>query len=125
MTEAIRLWIRAKDSLQAAIDAVRGHPNSSASRSYYAAFEAVRALLTLDGKTFSKHTAVKAAIRRDLVHPGLWPMQLGQEYRRLMRLRNRGDYGGPDVSAQEAEEAVALATSIPGAVRKLRPDVFA
>lgn len=125
MKEARENWVKARDSLEAAREMALSHPNSSASRSYYAAFDAIRALFALDGKTFSKHTAIEAAVHRDLVKAGLWSISLGQAYSRLGRLRSQGDYGSPNVSTAEAEEAVALAAAILDAVAKHNPDIFA
>ena len=42
-------------------------PDSAASRSYYAAFHGVTAVLAGRGIEFTKHTAVRAALHRDLI----------------------------------------------------------
>ena len=72
---------------------VNDEPDSAASRAYYAAFHAVSAFFALNGKSFKKHSAVEAAIFRDLVHAGLWDTSLGADYSFLARLRYTGDYG--------------------------------
>jgi len=61
---------------------------------YYAAFHAVTALFALEGKSFSKHTAVRAAVHGELVKTGRWPVELGASYNDLMSARHTGDYGG-------------------------------
>jgi uncharacterized protein (UPF0332 family) len=43
---------------------------------------------------FTKHTAVRAAVHRDLVRTGKWPNELGAAFDVLWELRDLGDYGG-------------------------------
>ena len=63
-------------------------------------------MFALEGKTFSKHAAVESAVHRDLVKPGLWPVDRGKDYSLLFKLRSTGDYGGAEhVSDEEAVEA--------------------
>ena len=100
-------------------------PDGSASRAYYAAFYSVCAHFALEGKTFAKHSAVRASVHNDLVKSGLWEEELGAAYSYLMRLRYAGDYGGfVHVSAGDSAKAVQLASRILEAVHKLHPDVF-
>lgn len=61
---AQNLWDRARNALEAAQALLAVSPDDVASRGYYAAFNAVSALFALQGRTFTKHTAVRAAIRR-------------------------------------------------------------
>lgn len=81
------LWERAVDALHIADLIVSHSPDSTASRTYYAAFFAVSAHFALVGKTFRKHTAVESAVHRDLVQTGLWDSSLGQTIRHF---RNSG-----------------------------------
>lgn len=91
--------------------------SAAASRAYYAAFYAVSALLAQEGRFFSKHRAVEAAVHRDLVRKGHWSPTLGKAYSSLRRLRSIGDYGAVEhVSAQEAADAVGKAELILEAV---------
>ena len=55
-----------------------GGLDSAASRAYYAAFHAVTALFGLEGRTFAKHSALEAAVHRDLVKTGKWASDLGR-----------------------------------------------
>ena len=97
----------------------------NASRAYYAAFYAVSAHFILQDKTFSKHSAVEAAVHRDLIRPGEWPKELGRGFSRLVQLRSRGDYGGNrHVSDTDAEESIQIAAEILQAVAKANPKVF-
>ena len=90
---AADLWERAKKALAVAKAVSTLDPDSAASRAYYAAFYAVSARFALEGKTFRKHSAVEAAVHRDLVKAGIWSTDLGQGYSRLSDTRSIGDYG--------------------------------
>ena len=86
-------WERCRRSLISAAMVAQTDPDSAASRAYYAVFHAVSAIFALEGKSFSKHSAVRAAVHRDLVGTGLIPVESGQ-YNELMDMRELGDYGG-------------------------------
>ena len=75
--EALDLWTRACRSHQTSSLLSRVDPDGAASRAYYAAFYAVSALFALQGKTFTRHAALEAAVHRDLVKTGIWPDDLG------------------------------------------------
>ena len=123
--EAIGFWNRALKTLQSARLILQLDPDSFASRAYYAAFYAVSALFALQGKTFSKHSALESAVHRDLVRPGHWPKELGADYSYLLRLRAKGDYGGLEhVSESEAMEANQMAKRILRVVCEAHPDVL-
>jgi uncharacterized protein (UPF0332 family) len=117
------LWLRAVRSYKTASKLVAEDPDAAASRAYYAAFYAVSALFALQGKTFTNHRAVEAAVHRDLVQAQTWPVELGAAFSWLVRLRRTGDYGGSmHVSPDEAQEAVNKARSILQAVRTTSPE---
>lgn len=61
-------------------------------RLYYAAFYAVSAALAGQGKEYGKHTAVRAALHRDFVKPGIVDASCGRTYNRLFDDRQTGDY---------------------------------
>ncbi|MDD5308983.1 MAG: HEPN domain-containing protein [Deltaproteobacteria bacterium] len=107
--EARDLWQRAETSLKAARALLSIDPDSAASRAYYAAFHGVCALFCSEDKTFTKHSAVLAAVHRDLVNTGRWSKELGADYSSLQVLRQIGDYGGDShVDAHGAERSVRL-----------------
>ena len=68
--EAIEFWKRAVDSLSLAQVGVKIAPDGAANRSYYAAFHAASALFALEGRIFTRHSALEAAIHKELVHTG-------------------------------------------------------
>lgn len=128
MTEyAVGEWRRAHQSLRSAELLLETDCNASASRAYYAAYYAVVALLTYDDViTFTKHSAVRAAVHRDLVKTGKWSIDLGRAFDDLTNLRATGDYGADvSVTPEEAKEAVRLAARIIAAVRRANPQLDA
>jgi hypothetical protein len=99
--------------------------DGAASRAYYAAFHPVSALFALEGRTFSKHAALEAAVHRDLVKTARWPGDLGRDFSFCVELRGIGDYGAEvRVNAQQAADAIASARRILVAVRSALPSDF-
>lgn len=89
---------------------------ATVNRSYYAAFYAASAVFASDGKTFTKHTGVRAALHRDLVKTSRLPESIGNSYDELFEARGDGDYNvemrlttADAVLALERAEAVASA----------------
>ena len=118
------LWARAEEALAAARHLVPVSPDAAASRSCYAAFYAVSALFAPEGSQFRKHSAVQAAVHRDLVRPGRWPPALGEDYDLLFGPRETGDYGGGEhVSPAEVQAAIESAERILEAARGCRPEL--
>ena len=119
------LWERAKKALIVAKSLLALDSDAAASRAYYAVFYAVSARFALEDKRFTKHSAVEAAVHRDLVKPGTWPKELGEIYSELVSLRRTGDYGeGQHVPEEDAERAVAIAGEILKAVARGNPEEF-
>ena len=115
-------WQRAHRTLASARQLADTDPDSAASRAYYAAFHAVTALFALRGQTFSRHSGVRAALHRDLVHTGQWDEELGRAYDLLMDLRETADYGGmAHVAEASACAAIEKAAEIIEAVRLCCP----
>lgn len=126
-TEYARIeWTRAQDALRDAdLLLANGGFDSAASRAYYAAFHAVTALFAVDGRKFTKHAALHAAVHRDLVKAGKWPSSLGYDFTFCMNLRVVGDYGSEtQVDAQQAADAVASARRILAAIHPTLPPTF-
>ena len=118
-------WARAVDALRVAEHDLELSPDAAASRAYYAVFYAVSAHFALEGKSFAKHSAVEAAVHRDLVKAGRWGTDLGRGYSRLAQLRTRGDYGGGrHVSGNEGVEAIRTASRIMGKIAETHAEDF-
>ncbi len=117
--EVLQFWRHAQTALETARRNLDIDPATVVNRSYYAAFYAVSALFSAEDKTHKKHSAVEAAVHRDLVKTGRWTQDLGIAFSQLNRLRMAADY---DVSmfpsTEEAEEAIGQATMIVEAVRE-------
>ena len=117
-------WKRAEGALASAEILVDVDPNSAASRAYYAAFHAVTALFALRGQFFRRHSAVRAAVHRDLVQAEGWSPEFGQDYDFLLDLRSAGDYGGTkNVLPADAHAAVDTARRFLSAVAKACPEI--
>lgn len=124
MKEFIRSqWTKAMRSLAAAEATLDTDPDSAASRAYYAAFHGVTATLAGRGMEFTKHTAVRAALHRDLIQSGSLSVNLGRDYDFLLDLRETADYGGvAEASLASATKAIEKARTILAALQPLLPD---
>ena len=119
----ISQWKRAQRSLASASAITEIDPDSAASRAYYAAFHGVTAVLAGRGASFSKHTAVRAALHRDLIQQGLLSPELGKDYDFLLDLRETADYGGvAEATPAGASKAIAKAAAILASLEPLLPD---
>jgi len=121
--EVLDYWRRAVQALQTSEALVESDPDASASRAYYAVFYAVSALFAFQQQNFKKHTALEQAVHRDLVKPGLWPVEAGRAFSWLASLRYTGDYGGHEhVLLDDAKAAVEKARLVLETVRKTAPE---
>jgi len=104
---------RARRIIQTASMLVATDPESAASRAYYAAFHALTALFALRSQSFKKHAALRAALHKDLIKSGEWPMERGKDYDLLTELRENSDYAEvARVTEQDARRAVEAAQRI-------------
>jgi len=89
-----RLWRdKADESLAAArLLSERGMLGLAVGRLYYAAFYAVSAVLARQGKSYGRHSAVRASLHRDFVNPGTVPRWCGEIYDGLFDDRQDADY---------------------------------
>lgn len=122
---AIKEWKKALKALDSARKIVESDPDSAASRAYYAAFHAVTAVFALRGQSFSKHSAIRSAVHRELVKPGQWNTELGKDFDFLMEVRETGDYGGiVEVSHKDALMSLKKAANIIKAAEQIYPKLF-
>jgi uncharacterized protein (UPF0332 family) len=104
---------RARRIIQTESMLVATDPESAASRAYYAAFHALTGLFALRGQSFKKHAALRAALHKDLIKSGEWPMERGKDYDLLTELRENSDYAEvARVTEQDARRAVEAAQRI-------------
>jgi uncharacterized protein (UPF0332 family) len=116
------LWGRACNALKSAEALLSISPDDAASRAYYAAFHAVSAGFAVQEQTFTRHTALRAAVHRDWVKTGLWSAELGEDVDALWEFRDIGDYGGGQhVTSADATAAVEAPGRIVAAMRSAHP----
>ena len=117
-------WERAQRTQASGKQLAGSDPDSAASRAYYTAFHALTALFALRGQSFTRHSAIRAALHRDLIRPGIWAADLGRAYDFLLDLRETADYGGlAHVTQANATEALEKAASILEAVGRTCPEL--
>ena len=87
-------WERGRRTINTALALLESDPESAASRAYYAAFHALTALFALRSRSFKKHTALRAALHKELIKTDQWSVELGRDYDFLMDLREISDYSG-------------------------------
>jgi hypothetical protein len=117
-------WLRSSRALDSARQLVESDPDSAASRAYYAAFHALTAWFAVRGQTFDKHTAIRAALHRDLVKAGLLSQGTAEDYDFLLDLREAGDYGGESlVSVSSARLALEKAAAFVAAISRACPEL--
>ncbi|MGA1842717.1 MAG: HEPN domain-containing protein [bacterium] len=84
---------------------LEGDYESSVSRTYYAMFFSVQALLLTKDLSFSSHKGVIAAFGEHFVKQGIFSKEMGRELNRGFTKRQIGDYEYTFViSNEEAEE---------------------
>lgn len=85
---------KAKESLEASKQLLQSeYSDFSASRSYYAMFYAVQAVLLTRNLAFSKHSAVIAAFGKEFIKNGHLPAALHRYISEAFDIRHAGDYG--------------------------------
>ena len=84
---------RARESLdEARLLLNAGHGNATVSRSCYACFYVVSALLLADGISTSRHTHLRSVLHRDDVKSGRIPQGMGEHFDVLFDSRQESDY---------------------------------
>ncbi len=87
-----------------------GQYRDSISRSYYAIFTAVRAVLAKDSVDFSKHTGVISYFQREYVKTGIFDKKFSNYLQAAFQIRNNCDYddffiASKDDAAEQYERA--------------------
>ncbi len=100
---------RSKQHLKSARDLLRNDDFAdSVSRSYYAIFQAARALLALEGMESRKHSGVISLFNRHFVKTGKLSKRLGVIVKDARRSREMADYTElAEFSREDAEEQIA------------------
>lgn len=116
----------AKEKLESAkllLDA--GKYRDSISRSYYAIFTAVRAVLAIDKVDFSKHSGVIAYFQKEYIKTGKFEVKYSRYLQTAFQIRNNCDYDDFFVaSKQDAEEQYSRAIEFYEEVSMFLADVI-
>lgn len=64
----------------------------AANRSYYAVFHAMRSVLALEGRDFSKHSGVSAYFRKEYIKTGIFAVELSDIISMAFEIRSNSDY---------------------------------
>ena len=123
-SEAPAHWEYAREDLSVARHDLAMSPRNAATRAYYAAFHAVSALFAIEGRTFTRHSAIERAVHRDLVKSGRWSADLGINYSNLFKLRQTSDYDvSQSVTPDTAQAAIEAAAAILQAAQRECPEL--
>jgi len=96
-----------------------GFHDVAASRAYHPLFYAAQALLLTKGLSFSRHSAVIAAIGEHFAKPRLLEPELHRELIRAFEQRRIADYRvAPRIGASEADRLIARAERFLAAARE-------
>lgn len=102
MKEVKSLIKRAKRYLKSAeILLNEGDYESSVSRTYYAMFYSVQALLLTQNLSFSSHRGVISAFGKYFIKTGIFPKDMGRELNRAFEKRQISDYEYTFVISEE------------------------
>ncbi|MDR1741798.1 MAG: HEPN domain-containing protein [Synergistaceae bacterium] len=94
-----------------------GDFDSSVSRSYYAIFNALLAVLATEGVGFKSHSAVISYFRHHYVKTGIFGADVSDYIRDAFEARLESDYGEyADASREDAEEQLSNARALVGKV---------
>jgi uncharacterized protein (UPF0332 family) len=112
---------RSRQHLKSARDLLRNEDFAdSVSRSYYAIFQAARALMALDGLDSRKHSGVVSLFNRHFIKSGKLDKHWAVVLKDARRSREMADYTDlAEFSREDAEEQVADAEAFVGAVETL------
>ncbi len=87
-----------------------GSYKDSISRSYYAMFPAVRALLAMEGQDFSKHSGVISYFQREYIKTGKLDKKYSRYISKAFQIRNNTDYADFFIASQsDAREQLSRA----------------
>lgn len=96
----------------------KGNYKDSVSRSYYAMFTGIRAVLAKDGIDYSKHSGVIAYFQREYVKTGIFEKKYSKYIQNAFQVRNSSDYDDfYVVSKTEAQEQIDRAEELLVAVK--------
>jgi uncharacterized protein (UPF0332 family) len=91
----------------------------SSSRSYYAAFYAIQALMLTKNLVYSKHAGVISGFNEHFIRKNIFPKDFSKHISRLFRERHIGDYDFEQIIKKEdAQKDHAIASELVIGIRK-------
>ena len=86
-------------------DIYEGSYESSANRSYYAMFHAIRAILALDSLDFKKHSSVIARFRELYIKTSIFSVEMSDAIGNAFNIRGNADYADFFIISKEEVRA--------------------
>ena len=105
---------RAVETLEVAKELFKnGKYKDANNRSYYAAYYAMRAVYTLQGKDFKKHKTLLAEFKKEFVATEIFPRTIGRKISMLALIREQSDYNDFYIaSIAESQQQVEIADEL-------------
>ena len=105
---------RAVETLEVAKELFKnGKYKDANNRSYYAAYYAMRAVYTLQGKDFKKHKTLLAEFNKEFVATEIFPRTIGRKISMLALIREQSDYNDFYIaSIAESQQQVEIADEL-------------
>jgi uncharacterized protein (UPF0332 family) len=102
-----------------------GNYKDSASRSYYAMFTGIRAILAKDGIDYSKHSGVIAYFQKEYIKTGIFEKKYSKYIQNSFQIRNSSDYDDfYIISVTEAQEQIQKAEELLEAIKKYLEEIL-
>ncbi len=103
-----------------------GRYNTSVNRSYYAALNAVRAILILEGANPETHEGVITMLSLRFIKSKLLPVEIIKSFKTLLSRRTDVDYGDFEtIDKADSEDSILLAEEIITTTDKVRKEIIA
>ncbi len=103
-----------------------GRHRTAVNRAYYAALNAARAVLILEGASPETHEGTITILSLRFVKTGLLPVDIARKFKTLLSRRTDVDYGDFDtIDSREALESVRSAAGIVKTIDKVRKKMLA
>ncbi|MBW1921647.1 MAG: HEPN domain-containing protein [Deltaproteobacteria bacterium] len=99
---------------------------TSLNRSYYAALNAVRSLLILEGVNPETHDGAVTMLSLRFIKPGILPVEIVKNFKILLSRRTDVDYGDFDTQEiSDAEDSLKIAEKMVEEIDRLRKKLMA
>ncbi len=124
--EIINLMLaKADEKLQSALMNLQNRfYDDSASRSYYAVYHAICAVLSTKDFEFSSHNQTLGCFNKEFIKTGVFQSQYSKWTRDLYNLRESGDYDiRSDVDELKASKSLDMAFAIVNEIKKYLADI--